>query len=79
MMLIQMIIWEKSVIQCPLKTKFEAETLNVYDFGAVGDGIHDDTSCIQAAIMSAGCDSRVLIPKGNFLIHGIFVKSNLSL
>lgn len=61
------------------KTEFEAETLNIYDFGAVGDGIHDDTSCIQAAIMSAGCDSRVLIPKGTFLINGIFVKSNLSL
>ena len=32
--------------------------LNVRDFGAAGDGRHDDTAAIQAAIAAAGDDTR---------------------
>ena len=32
-------------------TEPEPITLNVRDFGAFGDGVHDDTSAIQAAIL----------------------------
>ncbi len=33
----------------------ERHTINVKDFGAVGDGIADDTACIQAALNSGHC------------------------
>ena len=40
-----------------------AEQVSVKDFGAVGDGVTDDTAAIQAALTSAGnTDSSVLIP-----------------
>lgn len=33
----------------------ERHTINVKDFGAIGDGIADDTACIQAALNSGHC------------------------
>lgn len=41
------------------------ETVSVKDFGAVGDGVADDTAAIQAAIDTG---SPVFIPEGNYLI-----------
>lgn len=37
---------------------------NVLDFGAVGDGVNDDTSAIQAAMNSVTGGGRVYIPHG---------------
>ena len=45
----------------------------VKDFGAVGDGVHDDTSAINAAIASCGC---AVIPPGKYKTSGTI---NLSL
>lgn len=42
------------------------ETVSVKDFGAVGDGIVDDTLAIQAAIDSTAGALRVLLPPGVF-------------
>ena len=44
-------------------TEDEFVTLNVRDFGAKGDGQKDDTSFIQAAILSCPKGGRVFIPK----------------
>ena len=65
----------------PLKvtTDYQYVTLNVRDFGAYGDGEHDDTCAIQAAIMACPKDSRVLVPKGVYKITSIFLKSDLTL
>lgn len=65
----------------PLKvtTDYRYVTLNVRDFGAYGDGEHDDTCAIQAAIMACPKDSRVLVPKGVYKITSIFLKSDLTL
>ena len=60
-------------------TEKEFVTLNVKDFGAVGDGVSDDTGFIQAAIMACPPKSRVLIPKGPYKITSIFLKSGLNL
>lgn len=46
-----------------LKDRF-ADVVNVKDFGAVGDGVHDDTAAIQAAIDSG---KNIFIPMGVYL------------
>lgn len=40
--------------------------VNVKDYGAVGDGIADDTTAIQSAITAAGINGTILFPSGNF-------------
>ena len=60
-----------------LHTDYESYTLNVRDFGALGDGKRDDTGSIQAAIYSCPKDGRVLVPKGIYKITSLFMKSDL--
>lgn len=62
-----------------IRTNEEFVTLNVRDFGAYGDGEHDDTNAIQCAIMSCPKNSRVLVPEGIFKISSIFLKDDLTL
>ena len=63
---------------CSFRTLYESFTMNVRDFGAAGDGIHNDTQAIQAAVMSCPRDGRVLIPCGTYRITCIFLKSSIS-
>ena len=58
-------------------TLTESFSLSVKEFGAKGDGKSDDTCCIQAAIMACPENGRVYIPKGNYQITSLFLKSNL--
>ena len=60
-----------------LRTKKESFTLNVRRFGAVGDGVHDDTAAIQAAINCCPKKGRVLIPAGVYKVLPIFLKSHV--
>ena len=46
-----------------VKAKLQ-ESVSVKDFGAVGDGVTDDTAAIQAAIDSG---SQIIFPAGNYL------------
>lgn len=61
------------------KTGYEFVTLNVREFGAMGDGVHDDTNAIQCAIMACPKNSRVLVPEGVYKITSIFLKDDLTL
>ncbi len=61
------------------KTDYEFVTLNVRKFGARGDGIHDDTICIQAAINACPAHSRVYIPKGVYKVSCLFLKSDITI
>lgn len=61
------------------ETSKEFLTVNVRDLGAYGDGIHNDTEFIQAAIMCCPENSRVLIPEGRYLINSIFLKSGVNI
>jgi len=55
------------------------ESVSVKDFGAVGDGVADDTAAIQAAINSL-TKGVVLFPAGTYVISSVlFLKSNVSL
>jgi hypothetical protein len=43
--------------------------VNVKDFGAVGDGVADDSAAIQAAIDSAGQNVTIVYPEGTYFIN----------
>ena len=46
-----------------------ADVVNVKDFGAVGDGVADDTAAIQAAIDAiAAMGGQIVLPSGNYKI-----------
>lgn len=60
-----------------IHTLKECATLNVRDFGAKGDGKHDDTGAIQAAVACCPVDGRILIPEGDYCTGPIFLKSHI--
>lgn len=52
------------------------ETVSVKDFGAVGDGVTDDTAAIQAAIDHAStCNKSLIFPEGQYAITQIDTKN----
>lgn len=51
----------------------------ISDFGALGDGISNNTRAIQAAIDSCDFGGTVIIPKGRFVSGALFLKSNMTL
>jgi hypothetical protein len=59
----------------------EGASLNVLDFGAVGDGVTDDSVAIQAAIDAIpGIGGEVYFPGGTYLVNTkIVLKGRLSL
>lgn len=57
----------------------EACTLNVKRFGARGDGEHEDTAALQAAILSCPAGGRVLVPAGMYRTGPLFLKSHITL
>jgi polygalacturonase len=60
-------------------TNPESCCINVRDFGAVGDGIADDTRALQAAINCVRPRGRVLIPAGTYSTAPLTLKSNFTL
>ena len=54
----------------------EADTANVKDFGAVGDGVADDTSAIQATLAAA---NNVIMPQGTYLVSDTLVVGSKTL
>lgn len=60
------------------RTPEEACTLNVRRFGARGDGAHDDTAALQAALLCCPSGGRVLIPRGTYRTGPLFLKSHIT-
>lgn len=74
----------RAVLHSPSSTNFASfpsasntntSVVNVYDFGAVGDGAHDDTSAFQSALNSQGNAGGgiVFVPRGLFRFAGTIV------
>lgn len=61
------------------KTKFETAAVNVRDFGAVGDGITNDTVAIQIAINCLPRGGRLYFPEGRYLVSPLCLKSHITL
>ena len=58
------------------------DKLNARDYGAIGDGIEDDTQSIKDALLAAGNGSikRVYLPAGNYMISDtLFISSDIEL
>jgi hypothetical protein len=56
-----------------------ADVVNVKDFGAVGDGVADDTAAIQAALNFVGIDGGTLmLNNGTYLVTGLTIPANVT-
>ncbi len=58
------------------RTKGETFALNVKDFGAVGDGLYDDTAAIQSALDFLPAGGRLIFPAGTYLSLPLRLKSH---
>jgi hypothetical protein len=55
------------------------DTISVKDFGAVGDGVADDTAAIQAAIDAAPANGCIFFPPGTYRGYILLRRSNISI
>ena len=60
-------------------TAGETCALDVRRFGAVGDGLHDDTPAIQAALLCCPPGGRVFLGAGDYRVGPLFLKSHITL
>lgn len=60
-------------------TAAEACAVNVRDFGAAGDGVHDDTAAIQTAVNCLPPGGRLYFPEGTYSTAPINLKSHITL
>ena len=60
-------------------TRTESAAVNVRDFGAIGDGVSDDTTAIQTAINCLPKNGRLYFPKGTYLTAPLCLKSHITL
>ena len=60
-------------------TLAETGCVSVRDFGAVGDGVTDDTDAIQNTIHCCPVGGRVAVPAGTYFVRPLVLKSDLTL
>jgi exo-poly-alpha-galacturonosidase len=65
--------------QLLVKTTSVSKIYNILNYGAKGDGRTLDTKAVQTAIDACNTGGTVLVPKGQFIIGAIFLKSNMTL
>ena len=61
-----------------ITTDAETACISVKDFGAVGDGVTDDTAAIQNAINYCPPRGRVTVPAGTYMVRPLVMKSDLT-
>jgi hypothetical protein len=62
-------------VQRTVESKLQ-DVVSVKDFGAVGNGVADDTAAIQAAVNTG---KQVVIPSGTYIVSTITLVNNVSL
>ena len=62
-----------------ITTNTETACISVRDFGAVGNGVADDTDAIQNAIHCCPAGGRVTVPAGTYFVRPLVLKSDLTL
>ena len=53
-----------------------AQTVSVKDFGAVGDGVTDDTAAIQAALDALPNGGTVYVPAGSYVVKSVTINQS---
>lgn len=76
--LIQGVEAQGSTFPRSLASRF-ADIINVKDYGALGDGVADDSSEIQAAINACPTGGTVYFPRGSYRAFRIKITKNLSI
>lgn len=66
-------------INCANRTEDVGYCINIMDYNATGDGIHDDSSAINTALYCAPEGATVIFPKGEYSVNNILLKSNVDL
>lgn len=53
------------------------KVFNVMDYGAVGDGVHNETAAFRAALHAAGQNGggKVYVPRGRYMLTGELILS----
>lgn len=62
-----------------ISTTQKSKIYNILDYGAGADDTKMDTKAVQKAIDACNSGGTVLVPKGQFIIGAIFLKSNMTL
>ncbi len=75
---IKVVFSQKEVIKT-ITTLEESAFINVKRFGALGDGVHDDTLAIQTAIMAVPKNGRIVFEKGTYLTKPLLLRDNITL
>ena len=70
---------EKESETLAFRTMEETCALNVRDFGAVGDGVNDDTDAIRTALSFLPEGGRLFFPEGTYLTLPQALKSNITI
>ena len=61
------------------RTESENCCINVRSFGAVGDGVHEDTAAIQTAINMIPEKGRLYFPEGTYLTLTLTLRSHITI
>jgi polygalacturonase len=67
------------IAELAFRTAKESFRLDVRAFGAIGNGVTDDTASIQAALSSCPAGGVVEIPPGDWISAPLFLKSGVDL
>ncbi len=70
---------EEKLFKLNFHTEEQSVCLDVCDFGAVGDGVFDCTSALQAAICSCPKGGVIKITKGTYYTYPLFLKDDITI
>jgi hypothetical protein len=73
------VLWRELATSVNAMVSEPNDVISVVDFGAVGDGVADDTAAIQAALDFAESESTAIyIPAGKYLCSSALTYNNTS-